>query len=141
VTIYESDLAAWAIEQADALRTRSTNKLDWGNLADEIDGVAASQKRELRSRLKVLLQHLLKWQLQPEYQSRSWRATLRTQREEIDDLLEDSPSLRSYPATVLDRAYIAARIRAEDETGLVRLPDACPWTIQQVLNYNFLPGA
>jgi hypothetical protein len=139
VATYNSDFAAWLEEQAAALRTRSVNALDWDNLAEEIEGVSASQRKELRSRLKILCQHLLKWEYQPEHRSRSWRSSIFTQRDEINETLDDSPSLRAYPPTVLARVYATARVRAADETGLLQLPATCPWTIEQVLDQNFLP--
>jgi hypothetical protein len=133
MTTYDSDTAAWAVEQAEALRRRSINTLDWDNLAEEIEGVAADQRQEIRSRLKILCQYLLKWQYQPEHRSRDWLATIYVQRDEIGDLLRDSPSLQPYPATVLDRAYMAARHKTELETNLLHLPASCPWSIEKVL--------
>ena len=58
---YESDLYEWTKEQADALRRRASNALDWDNLAEEIESLGAGERREIRSRLKTLLVHLLKW--------------------------------------------------------------------------------
>ena len=60
-TLYDTDVAAWAEQQAGALRRRAANEIDWDNVAEEIEGVAASQKREVRSRLRVICEHLLKW--------------------------------------------------------------------------------
>ena len=136
---YESDLYAWTKEQADALRRRASNALDWDNLAEEIESLGTSQRSEVRSRLKVLLVHLLKWKHQPELQCGSWRGSIREARDQIDDMLDDSPSLKAYPAECLPKAYARARVKALDETGLLRLPDACPWTIEQVLDGDFLP--
>jgi hypothetical protein len=59
-TLYNTDVAAWAERQAGALRRRAANKIDWDNVAEEIEGVATSQKREVRSRLRVVSEHLLK---------------------------------------------------------------------------------
>ena len=98
---YYTDVAAWAEQQARLLRRRASGELandaglDWENLAEEIEGVAASQKREVRNRLKVICQHLLKWRhskRQPP--PRSWRLTLDEQRYQLEDLFKDSPSLR-----------------------------------------------
>jgi hypothetical protein len=136
---YESDLYAWTKEQADALRRRASNALDWENLAEEIESVGTSQRSEIRSRLKVLLVHLLKWKCQPELQCGSWRASIREARDEIGDLLEDSPSLRAYPLECLPKAYARARMKALDETGLLRLAETCPWTIEEILDGDFLP--
>jgi hypothetical protein len=136
---YESDLYEWTKEQADALRRRASNALDWDNLAEEIESLGTSQRREIRARLKVLLVHLLKWKHQPELQCGSWRGSIREARDEIEDVLGDSPSLRAYPAECLPKAYAGARMKALDETGLLQLPEACPWTIDEILDGDFLP--
>jgi hypothetical protein len=139
MTDYSTDVAAWAIEQATMLRQRSVNSLDWDNLAEEIEAVGVSQKREVYSRLRRMCQHLLKWQFQPDQQCRSWRATIRTQRRDMERILKDSPSLRSYAATELAYAFDRGREDAEEATGLLHLPAACPWTIEQVLDLEFWP--
>jgi Domain of unknown function DUF29 len=136
---YESDLYEWTKEQADALRRRASNALDWDNLAEEIESLGTSQRSEIRSRLKVLLVHLLKWKYQPELQCGSWRGSIREARDQIEDMLDDSPSLRAHPAECLPKAYVRARMKALDETGLLRLPEVCPWTIEEILDGDFLP--
>jgi hypothetical protein len=122
---YDTDLTEWTKEQADALRRRAANELDWDNLAEEIESLGASERREIRSRLKTLLVHLPKWKVQPEGQCGSSRG--------------DNPSLRTIPAESLSRACAYARGKALGETGLYRLPEACPWTIEQILEDDFLP--
>lgn len=136
---YESDLYEWTKEQADALRRRAQNALDWDNLAEEIESLGTSQRSEIRSRLKVLLVHLLKWSHQPELRSAGWRGSIREARDQIEDVLDDNPSLRVYPAECLTKAYARARRRALDETGLLSLPENCPWTIEDVLAEDFWP--
>jgi hypothetical protein len=108
-------------------------ELDWLNLAEEIEAVGGTTRRELRHRLAGLLQHLLKWHCQPELHSRSWRATIRTQRWEIEDLLADNPSLRARLPEFVAAAYPRARIDALDETGLLDLPEEPPFTIEQAI--------
>ena len=137
--IYESDLYEWTKEQADALRRRASNALDWDHLAEEIESLGTSQRSEIRARLKVLLVHLLKWKHQPELQCGSWRGSIREARDQIDDVLGDSPSLRAYPAECLPKAYARARMKALAETGLLRVPEASPWTIDEILADDFLP--
>jgi hypothetical protein len=136
---YDSDFFAWTQAQADALRRKSWNELDIENLTEEIDSVGRSEKHEIRSRLVVLLVHLLKWKYQPERQCGSWKGSIREARERIGYVLEDSPSLAGFPAEVLAKAYGSARRQALDETGLLRLQDDCPWTAAQVLDADFLP--
>lgn len=80
---YEQDLYAWSLEQAALLRARQTEGLDWDNLAEEIESMGGTERRELESRLCIILLQLLKWQAQPELRGASRRKTLRTQRREI----------------------------------------------------------
>src|SRR5690242_15979423 len=109
--LYDEDFVIWTERQATLLRRRAAGELvndvelDWGNLAAEIEALGGNTRRELRSRLTRLLHHLLKWHFQPELRCRSWRSTIRTQRQEIEDLLADNPSLRPKLPEVLAVAY------------------------------------
>ena len=101
--------------------------------------LGSSNRRQIKSRLEILILHLLKWKVQPEWQCGSWRGSIREARHRLEDLLEESPSLRPLPADYLPKAYARARVKALDETGLYRLPETCPWTIEQILDGDFLP--
>ena len=103
--LYSRDFYGWLVEQAEALRLRSANKIDWENLLEEVEGLARSERRELGSRLAVLIQHLLKWRFQPERRSRSWLVTIKEQRAKVVDILEESPSLQQHLPEILDKAY------------------------------------
>ena len=103
--LYSRDFYGWLVEQAEALRLRSPNKIDWENLLEEVEGLARSERRELGSRLAVLIQHLLKWRFQPERRSRSWLVTIKEQRAKVVDILEESPSLQQHLPEILDKAY------------------------------------
>jgi hypothetical protein len=144
-TLHDTDTALWAEEQAELLRRRAElancDELDWLHLAEEIEGVVASEKREVRSRLALIIQHLLKWQYQPALRSRSWETTLHVQRRDLLAVLADSPSLRPFAASVLATSFMYGRHDAELETGLLHLPANCPWTLDQVLDPAFLPDA
>ncbi len=137
--LYDEDFVLWTQQQVALLRRRAAGErvndaeLDWLNLAEEIEAVGGNTRRELRHRLARLLQHLLKWHYQPELRSRSWRATIRTQRQEIKDLLGDNPSLKPRLQEFLSAAYPRARTAALDETGLLSLPEESPFTIEQAL--------
>ena len=136
---YESDLYEWTMEQADALRRRAANELDWDNLAEEIESLGTSNQDQIESRLENLILHLLKWKYQPEWQCGSWRGSIFEARHRIARVIKKNPSLRSYPGQYLPEAYSVARRRALAETGLLRLPDACPWTIDEIVGDEFLP--
>lgn len=140
---YEFDVIAWAQEQAALLRSGRFDLLDIEHIADEIEDVGKSEKREIRNRMAVLLAHLLKWQYQSERQSNSWRRTIKTQRNEIKECLIFTPSLRpevSSPAW-WERVWSDALDIATKETGLWHdaFPEACPWNLNQIMDTNFWP--
>lgn len=137
--LYDRDFVAWTEQQAALLRSNDLSALDREHLAEEIASVGASERRELRRRLARLLQHLLKWKYQPDLRSRSWSTTIRAQRDELAAILDDSPSLRPTLPDVLAGAFGRAREWALEETGLLALPEACPWGVEQVFSPEFLP--
>src|SRR5579863_9887806 len=97
---YDDDFFAWTEEQARLLRAGKFSHLDIENIAEELESMGRSDKREIESRLVVLMAHLLKWQVQIGFRSQSWSATIREQRERIEDLLVESPSLRPAVASM-----------------------------------------
>jgi hypothetical protein len=138
--LYDTDVALWSEQQADALRRRAANEIDWENVAEEIADVGRSEEREVESRLAIACEHLLKWQFQPHLRSNSWRSSVVQARTRIARVIRRNPSLKAYPASVLADAYQDGRDVAEAETGLLDLPAACPWTVEQVLDRTFWPG-
>ena len=139
-SLYETDFYAWTQKQAQLLRDRNLDALDLPNLVDEIEDMGRREKRELVSRLEVLLIHLLKWQFQPSLRSRSWQLTLKEQRLRLERLLGENPSLKAGLGDYLEDAYRLATIGAEKETGLNLFPSGCPYSIEQILDPNFLPN-
>ena len=141
VSLYEADTYAWSMQQAALLRAGRLSEADIENIAEEIESVGKSEKRELESRLKVLLMHLLQWQFQPERRGGSWRATVDTQRVELADHLKDNPSLASQMPEAISRAYRIALIEASGQTGLRRktFPQTCPWAFAQFMDADFWP--
>ena len=138
---YDKDFFAWTQEQARLLRSGELSELDIENIAEELESMGRSDKREIDNRLVVLLVYLLKWQVQVGFRSRSWSATVREQREQIQDLLSESPSLRSSRVVSIRRGlYTRARQVAASETGLPETAFAeCPLTLEQVLSEDLLP--
>ena len=141
-TSYETDVVAWANEQAALIRAGKFDQLDAEHLAEEVEAMSAKEKRELRNRLAVLLQHLLKWQFQPQFRSDSWTTTMFEQRLNIHDILEDSPSLRGILNERFDSAYSLAASQAARETkiALANFPKTCPFSLEDVLTEGWLPG-
>ena len=133
--LYVKDETAWLEAMADlASKSRST-EMDFPNLSEYLTDMANRDRRELFSRLIVLLAHLLKWEVQPEGRGSSWRGTIREQRRELRQLLE-SGTLRNHAASVFLDAYAEARLQASDETQLdlsVFLLDS-PWALDDALD-------
>lgn len=138
---YQSDFYLWAMTNAKLLKAGKVTEIDFINLAEEIESMGKSERRELLNRLSVLIAHLLKWLYQPQKRSKSWELTIREQRFEIADLLADSPSLKPELEKQLDHAFEKALILAEKESGLARktFGKECPFSLKAVINPKFFP--
>ena len=138
---YDEDFYGWTVEQSRLLRSGELSTIDAANIAEEIESMGRIDRRELKSRLVVLVMHLLKWRHQPGGRSRSWSATIDEQRLQIEGILGESPSLRPAVAAMLAEAHSIARARAIAETGFAdeAFPEACPFTADQALSRAFLP--
>jgi hypothetical protein len=142
--LHEQDFYAWTQQQLALLRMGDFSKVDIKNLIDEVESMGASERKELISRLEVLLAHLLKWQFQPKRRRRSWELTIQEQRSRLVDLLDENPSLGN-PETLqanLAKAYKYAVIAAQRETRLTSavFPRECPYALENVLDNGFYPG-
>lgn len=135
----EQDRYAWTLESANRLRSGQLAGLDLERLAGELEEMGRSEKHALSSHLKVLMLHLLKWRYQPGFRGVSWQLSITNARDEIQELLEDSPSLRHQLADLMTRRYPVARQRAILETGLpeTTFPRPCPFTVEQLLDAEY----
>jgi len=139
--LYEQDFYHWTQDQTTALRTKAWDALDVEHLAEEIESLGNEQRHAVRSHLRILVMHLLKWTYQPGHRSESWRGSISNARAEIEERLEDSPSLTPLLPELLTWVYPRARRRAAQETGLLlaTFPDQCPWALAQILHEEFWP--
>ena len=140
-SLHDSDFYAWSLEQAALLRAGRVDKADLSAIAEEIESVGKTEKRELISRLTVLLLQLLKWQYQQAGRGNSWRLSIANARDEIADLLDDSPSLKTVLDGVTASAYRHARRKAAIETDMSEevFPAECPWRFAQTIDERFWP--
>jgi hypothetical protein len=121
---YETDGYGWAMAQAQLIRERRLELIDWDNVAEEIEGMGKSELRAVVSALRIVLLHRLKWQHQPLYCSRSWANSIAEHLRRFDEDMAANPSLKSRLDDILRDAYRQARYEAAQETG--RLPDVFP---------------
>jgi len=138
---HDEDFYGWAMTEASLLRQRKWNELDIEHLAEELESMGASEKREIRSRMKQLLKHLLKWQYQPDLQCRSWKNSIRNQRLELADVIKDNPSLQPTLHEHIKEVYTRALEDAIEETGIYKsnFPNQCPYTFEQIMDATFYP--
>ncbi|MBN3898941.1 MAG: DUF29 domain-containing protein [Nostoc sp. NOS(2021)] len=139
-TLYEQDFHAWVEQTAELLRclrratpTHHWDTLDLEHLVEEVVDLGKSQQRALQSALRLVLSDLLKWKYQPERRSRSWQVTITRERLNIDELLQESPSLRRFlnDAEWINITYQRSRREAMVETGLSEDDFAigCPFSV------------
>ncbi|MGR9012863.1 MAG: DUF29 domain-containing protein [Gammaproteobacteria bacterium] len=138
---YEKDFYSWTHEQAELLRRGQFNSLDIPNLIEEIETMGRSEKRELESRLTILLLHLLKWKYQEIRRGRSWQLSIDEQRIQFNKTLKDNPGLKPALDELIKDAYKLAVIKAAQETKISKsiFPEACPWELAQLVEEEFYP--
>jgi len=140
---YDTDLYAWANRNAALLRAGQLAEIDAEHIAEELEDMGKSERRALRSHLRNLTLHLLKWHFQPSHRGASWRLSMRNARIEIQVVLTDSPSLKPLIDGMLAEEYAVALANALDETSMPKeaFPPACPYTTAQVLDQAYWPDA
>jgi hypothetical protein len=140
---YDRDFYAWTQEQSRLLRERArpdgNDGLDYENLAEEIESLGREIKREISSRITVLLELLLRWRHQPELRERAWLSTILHQRQSVADLLDECPSLVAFAREAVMENYADAVADADLSAGPLGFPDTPPFTIDQVFDMEFLP--
>ena len=132
-TLYHRDFLKWVDSQAAALRARRWDELDVEHLAEEVESLGRSERRELENRSLVIVQHLLKARHQP--MRSGWRATIRAEQAALARLLRDNPSLRREVPQAIRAIYPEARDLAAEEMGIPigDLPATCPFTPEDIL--------
>ena len=140
--LYSTDFNLWTEQTIAALKSGDLQALDLDNLIEEIEAMTRSDKREIFNRLKVLITHLLKCQYQPQKKTNSWIKTINEQRDQIELVLADSPSLRPYLTSKLGEIYKKAKRDAVTETKLTpeTFPTDCPFTEEQILDSEYFPN-
>jgi hypothetical protein len=143
--LYEKDIYLWTEEIARLLKARQFYEVDWQNVIEEIEALGRSERDKLLSSLKVLIWHLLKWKYQPTLHTDSWRGTIKRERRNIEEYLEDTPSLKRFLVDTewMTKIYRRAVREAADETGLGVdvFPVENEFSLEQLLDADFLPEA
>ncbi len=135
--LYREDETAWLDKMTDLIRLGRLDELDRVNLAEFLESTSERSRREINSRIRVLVAHLLKWQYQPEKHSRSWKLTIINQRNELEGAL--TKTLRKHAQQSLGRVYQqAVKIAAyQTELPATTFPAECPYVLEQILTEEF----
>lgn len=138
---YEEDFYGWITDNIGFLKQKRFGEMDIEHLIEELEDMGNNKKHALISRLAQLIFHLLKWQYQPDFRGRSWEGSIKMQRMELEELLQDSPSLKSKVTDGFPIAYKKAQLMIQKETpiDLKLLPQNCPYTFEQCLDDGFYP--
>ena len=139
-SLHDADFYAWSLQQASLLRAGRVDEADLSAIADEIERLGRTDKRELVSRLAVLLLRLLKWRCQPTLRAEAWRLSIANSRYEIAELLSASPSLRSQVEDAMVPAYRYARRKAlATQLPKELIAAQCPWSFAEAMDEGFWP--
>jgi len=133
-SLYDTDYVAWLSEQVAHLRAGRLAALDVANVAQELESLMSSERRELENRLEVLIHHLLKWDHQPSRRSNRWRSTVEEQRSRIRRLLRSSPSLKREIEPMCQDVYSDSVRAAAIETRLggSAFPATLSYSVEQI---------
>jgi hypothetical protein len=138
---HEYDFYGWTQDTVELLKQRRFAEVDLDALIEEIADMGGSVWSQLDSRLSVLLAHLLKWKYQSTHRGSSWLLTIEEQRYRLTKLIKKNPSLKPKLAETVKDAYPSAVRAAILETRLEKgvFPTECPWTVEQILDMDWLP--
>ncbi|MFB2879479.1 MULTISPECIES: DUF29 domain-containing protein [Floridanema] len=141
-SLYEQDFYLWLQTNINLLKEGKFAQIDLENLLEELESMGKSDKNALKSNLRVLLMHLLKYKYQPEKRTNSWVYTIIEHRIRLGDAFKTSPSLYRFFEEIFNESYQNARKLAAAETGLSIeiFPPESPFTVEEVLNADFLPS-
>ena len=140
LTLYDQDYLLWTEDTVNQLRNKSFHRLDLANLIEEIEDLGKSQKRELKSRLGELLEHILKRTYidMPDCY-RGWVESVDKQRIGLRRLLKDSPSLKPYFIEVFDEVYADILIVVCRSYPQCKFPEKWPFerNLEALLTIDF----
>jgi len=141
-TLYDTDFAEWCAHTAELVRAGRLDEVDLEHVAEEIEDMGKRDRRAATNRTRVLLMHLLKWAAQPQRRSPSWRGTIIEQRHQLNAIFEDSGSIRVFVRDHLQTIHRDAVKKALAEMGRTDgLPEECRWTLENILDTDFLPDS
>ena len=133
--LFENDYFAWLMHGIEQVSQYGLTEVK-----EHLEEMARTEKNALRSQFKRLIAHLLKWKYQPDEQTTSWRLSIKDARLEIEHKINESPSLAKYLDEISKKSYQSAVNWASAETGIEDFPEELEFSLEQLLNKDFLPS-
>ncbi len=135
--LYLEDETAWLEAMAELIESGDHAALDFANLREYLTDMSRRDRREVESRLILLILHILKWEFQPDQRSRSWQASIVEQQQELEGLLGHGV-LKQHAEETLIECYSKAITRAVIETGLPAstFPQECQYSVDELISYK-----
>ncbi len=137
--LYNKDFYTWTQETAALIAAGKWHEIDQALLADEVAGLGRDDKREIAQCVQRLLQELLLWWALPGERKGNWASAIIEERAHLEDIVEDSPSLKAQLGEVVAKEYSWARCKAQNQTTGYVFPEGCPFTMAQILELDFFP--
>ena len=137
--LYQQDFYAWTQETAALIAAGKWHEIDQALLADEVAGLGRDDRREIARRVQRLLKELLLWWALPGERKGNWASAVIAERARLEDIVEDSPSLKAQLGEIVVKEYPWARGKAHDQTTGYVFPEGCPFTVAQVVDLDFFP--
>ena len=140
--LYESNYSQWLEETIKSLKSRQLGDIDYDNLIEELEELAKTEKRRVRSLLEQIIRHLLLYQnrhIEKPRNANHWAAEIISFRNQINEEL--TTNLRNYLAENINLIYSNALDYVKTKTKLTNLPEICPYTLDQILDKNWLPSS
>ncbi|MBD2387622.1 DUF29 domain-containing protein [Cylindrospermum sp. FACHB-282] len=139
-TLYESNYLQWLEETIKCLKSRQLAGIDYENLIEELEDLAKNEKRRVRSLLEQIIRHLLLyqyWDLEKLRNANHWAAEITGFRNQLNEDL--TANLRNHLEDNFSGIYSNALDYVKAKTTLTNLPEICPYTLEQILDKNWLP--
>ena len=140
--LYESNYSQWLEETIKSLKSRQLGDIDYDNLIEELEELAKTEKRRVRSLLEQIIRHLLlyqNWHIEKPRNANHWAAEIISFRNQINEEL--TTNLRNHLAENINIIYSNALDYVKAKTKLTNLPEICPYTLDQILDKNWLPSS
>ncbi len=139
--LYEADEHEWLWENAKLIDQGRVDEIDHEHIKEFLEDMAKRDHREVYSRLRVLLIHLLKWKYQPKKRTKSWKITMINQRDDLNFDFGESKTLKNYGIEQFSKAYKKARLLASTETDLNMsiFPEKAPFSFDEIMDDDFFP--